>query len=70
MSTTNGEKDSLLGQTVLPPELGEILAGLFFLFHPLNENKISFEALQIVGQTTLLEALITIFEYQPRQQLA
>ena len=24
MSTTNGEKDSLLGQTVLPPELGQI----------------------------------------------
>ena len=31
MSMTNGEKDSLLGQTVLPPELGQILGGLVFL---------------------------------------
>ena len=36
MSMTNGEKDSLLGQTVLPPELGEILAGLVFFAHPLD----------------------------------
>ena len=35
MSTTNGEKDSLLGQTVLPPELGKILGGLVFFTHPL-----------------------------------
>ena len=34
MSKTNGEKDSLLGQTVLPPELREILAGLFFFVSP------------------------------------
>ena len=34
MSTTNGEKDSLLGQTVLPPELGQILGGLVFLWPP------------------------------------
>ena len=34
MSTTNGEKDSLLGQTVLPPELGKILGGLVFLGPP------------------------------------
>ena len=31
MSMTNGEKDSLLGETVLPPELGQILGGLVFL---------------------------------------
>ena len=31
MSTTNGEKDSLLGQTVFPPELGQILGGLLFM---------------------------------------
>ena len=35
MSTTNGEKDSLLGETVLPPELGQILGGLVFFTHPL-----------------------------------
>ena len=34
MSMTNGEKDSLLGQTVLPPELGKILGGLVFLGPP------------------------------------
>ena len=34
MSTTNGEKDSLLGQTVLPPELGQILGGLVFFCSP------------------------------------
>ena len=44
MSTTNGEKDSLLGQTVLPPELGQILGGLVFLWPPFmtwseNERK-------------------------------
>ena len=36
MSTTNGEKDSLIGQTVLPPELGQILGGLVFLGPPFN----------------------------------
>ena len=30
MSTTNGEKDNLLGQTILRQELGEILDGLVF----------------------------------------
>ena len=30
MSTTNGEKDSLLGQTILPPELGQFFGGLGF----------------------------------------
>ena len=34
MSTINGEKDSLLGQTFLPPELGKILAGLVFFYSP------------------------------------
>ena len=34
MSTTNGEKDSLLGQTVLPPELVHILGGLVFFYTP------------------------------------
>ena len=34
MSMTNGEKDSLLGQTVLPPELGQILGGLGFFYTP------------------------------------
>ena len=39
MSATNGEKDSLFGQTVLPPELGQILGGLGFL-HTLYLGKI------------------------------
>ena len=34
MSTTNGEKDSLLGQTVLPPELGQFFGGLGFFWAP------------------------------------
>ena len=34
MSATNGEKDSLLGQTVLPTELGQILGGLGFFCSP------------------------------------
>ena len=38
MSTTNGEKDSLLGQTILPPELGQFFGGLVFWGHPLTEN--------------------------------
>ena len=36
MSPTNSEKDSLLGQTVLPPELGQILGRLVFYDHPLS----------------------------------
>ena len=39
MSTTNSEKDSLLGQTILPPELGKFFGGLVFLGHPLNLYK-------------------------------
>ena len=38
MSTTNGEKDSLLDQTVFPPELREILAGLFFFVSPFSKD--------------------------------
>ena len=38
MSMTNCEKDSLLGQTVLPPELGQILGGLVFLWSPFNQE--------------------------------
>ena len=34
MSTINGEKDSLLGQTVLPPELGQFFGGLGFFLTP------------------------------------
>ena len=37
--TTNSEKDSLLGQTVLPPKLGQILGGLVFLGPPFVKNK-------------------------------
>ena len=37
MSTTNGEKDSHLGQTVLPPELWQFFQkGGFFFTHPLT----------------------------------
>ena len=36
MSTINGEKDSLLGQTVLPPELGQFFGGLGFFLTPFN----------------------------------
>ena len=43
MSTTNGEKDSLLGQTVLPPELGQILGGLVFLGPPFNSVMCAFQ---------------------------
>ena len=35
MSMTNCEKDSLLGQTVLPPEWGQFFGGLVFFGHPL-----------------------------------
>ena len=42
MSTTNGEKDSLIGQTVLPPELGQILGGLGFFIHPLVGGEVIF----------------------------
>ena len=38
MSTTNGEKDSLLGQTVLPTEMGQILGGLVFFYTPFSSN--------------------------------
>ena len=36
MSMTNCEKDSLLGQTILPPEVGQILGGLGFFYTPFN----------------------------------
>ena len=41
MSMTNGEKDSLLGQTVLPPELGQILGGLVFLGPPFTHGGVA-----------------------------
>ena len=37
MSTISGEKDSLLGQTVLPPELGQFFGGLVF-FTPFRSD--------------------------------
>ena len=52
MSTTKGEKDSLLGQTVLPLELGKFFGGLVFLGAPFNslvENWNLSVKLKIIG---------------------
>ena len=52
MSTTNGEKDSLLGQTILPLELGQFFGGLAFLGAPFNslvENWNLSVKLKIIG---------------------
>ena len=45
---TNGEKDSLLGQTVLLPELGQFFGGLVFFGHPL----FLFSSLVLFGRAT------------------
>ena len=51
---TNCEKDSLLGQTVLPPELGKFFGGLVFLGHPLIDDS----PLEIVDKTKPLGTII------------
>ena len=53
MSTTNGEKDSLLGQTVLSPELGQIFGGLGFFAHPL----VILDGISLTGNSQLITQL-------------
>ena len=55
MSTTNGENDSLLGKTVLPPELGQFFGALVFFGAPFRTMT------DTVIETMTVAVIFTVF---------